>query len=301
MSKWLYTSLIALLFFGFAQAQELEVNVSVNTPALQMADPKVFQDLKVAIQAFMNNQKWTNDTYEQEERIQVSLALTVKQEFSANSFGGELAIQAVRPVYGSSYGTPLISHLDGDVTFTYDQFQPLEFSENNFNDNLSSILSFYAYIIVGLDNDSFSPFGGDNAFQSAQDVLNAIPQSVTASNKGWRSLDGNRNRYWIIENILSPRVRDFRQAYYDYHRQALDIMHEDVNGGRVLMLKAIEDVGQVNQAYPNSMIVQMFTNAKSNEIVEIFKQGTPTEKSRIVQSMSRIDAANASKYRAIRG
>ncbi|MBK7406639.1 MAG: DUF4835 family protein [Saprospirales bacterium] len=278
MNKWLFTSLIGLLFWGSLQAQELEVNVTVNTPTLQLADPRVFQDLKAAIQAFMNNQKWTNDTYQSEERIKVSLVLTVSQEFSANSFGGELAIQAVRPVYGSTYETPLLSHLDRDVTFTYEQFQPLEYSQNNFNDNLSSILAFYAYVIIGLDYDSFVPFGGENYFQTAQDVLNAVPQSVTASNKGWRSIDGNRTRYWIIENLLSPRVRNFRQAYYDYHRQALDIMHKDIISGRILMVQAIEDVVQVNQTYPNAMIVQMFTNAKSNEILEVFKQGTATKK-----------------------
>jgi hypothetical protein len=294
--------LLTALFLTLAlPAQELDVTVTVNTPTLQMADPRVFQELRSAIQAFMNNQKWTNESYLPEERIKVSLVLTVSQEFSAVSFGGEMAIQAVRPVYGSSYETPLMSHLDRDVTFTYEQFQPLEFSETTFNDNLSSILSFYAFVIIGLDHDSFAPFGGEPYYQKAQDVLNTIPQSVTATNKGWRSIDGNRNRYWIIENILSPRVRDFRQAYYDYHRQALDIMHQDVTAGRVIMLQAIEDIAQVNQTYPNAMIIQMFTNAKSNEIVEIYKQGTPAEKNRIVQSMSRIDASNASKYRAIRG
>lgn len=301
MMKSLFACLIGLLLSASLTAQELDVSVTVNTPTLQMADPRVFQELRNAIESFMNNQKWTNDVYLPQERIKVSLLLTVSQEFSANSFGGELAIQAVRPVYGSTYETPLISHLDRDITFTYEQFQPLIFSEASFNDNLSSILAFYALIIMGLDGDSFSPFGGETYFQKTQDLVNAIPQNVTANNKGWRSIDGNRNRYWILENILSPRVRNFRQAFYDYHRQSLDIMHRDADGGRVLMMQAIEDIAQVNQTYPNSMIVQMFTNAKSNEIVEIFKMGTPTEKNRIVQNMSRIDGANASKYRAIRG
>ncbi len=282
-------------------AQELDVTVTINTPTLQLADPKVFQDLKSTVQAFMNNQKWTNESYESHERIKVSLVLNILKEFSATSFGGELAIQAVRPVYGSNYETPLISYLDRDVTFGYEQYQPLEFSENNFNDNLSSILSFYAYIIIGLDYDSFSPFGGETYFQFAQDILNAVPQSVTATNKGWRSIDGNRNRYWIIENLLSPRVRNLRQAYYDYHRQALDVMHQDPATGRIIMAQAIEDIAGVNQTYPNAMMIQLFVNAKSNEIIEIYKQGTSAEINRVVQSMSRIDGANASKYRAIRG
>lgn len=300
MAKCLFTAFLGLMLGLTLHAQELEVTVKVNTPTIQMADPRVFQDLQAAIQGFMNNQKWTNETYQPEERIKVTLLLNITQEFSASSFGGDLNIQAVRPVYGSTYETPLISHLDKDVTFTYEQFQPLEFSENNFNDNISSILSFYAYVIIGLDYDSFSPFGGEPYFQIAQDVLNAVPQAVTANNKGWRSIDGNRNRYWIVENLLSPRVRNLRQAYYDYHRQALDLMSSDVVSGRALMLEAIEAVAQVNQTYPNAMAVQMFTNAKSNEIVEIYKQGTPTEKNRIVQSMTRIDGSNASKYRAIR-
>lgn len=300
MAKCVFTAFLSFFLVASLQAQELEVNVKVNPVTVQLADPKVFQDLQAAIQGFMNNQQWTNENYQPEERIKVLLTLSIKQEFSASSFGGELSIQAVRPVYGSTYETPLISHLDKDVTFTYEQFQPLEFSENNYNDNLSSILSFYAYIIIGLDYDSFVPYGGESYFQRAQDVLNAVPQSVSANNKGWRSIDGNRNRYWIMENILSPRVKNFRQAFYDYHRQALDLMSSDVNIGRALMLEAIEAVTQVNQTYPNAMIVQMFTNAKSDEIVEIYKQGTPTEKNRIVQSMSRIDGSNASKYRAIR-
>lgn len=300
MAKCLFSAILTLALAASLQAQELEVTVKVNTPTIQLADPRVFQDMQSAIQAFMNNQKWTDEAYQPEERIKVTLLLNITQEFSATSFGGDLNIQAVRPVYGSSYETPLISHNDKDITFTYEQFQPLQFSENNFNDNLSSILAFYAYIIIGLDYDSFVPFGGEPYFQEAQDVLNAVPQSVTANNKGWRSIDGNRNRYWIIENILSPRVRNLRQAYYDYHRHSLDIMATDVNSGRVFMLEAIEAVAQVNQTYPNAMVVQMFTNAKSAEIIEVFKQGTPTEKTRVVQSMSRIDGANASKYRAIR-
>ena len=282
-------------------AQELEVTVTVNTPTLQLTDPKVFQDLESNIQRFMNNQRWTNDEYAQEERIKVDISLTVGEEFSSTSFGADLAIQALRPVYGSDYSTRLISHLDRDVTFSYEQFQPLEYSQNSFNDNLSSILSFYAYIILGLDNDSFSPFGGEPHFQTAQDIINSIPSSVTANNPGWRSLDGNRNRYWIIENLLSPRVRDYRQAMYDYHRQGLDIMHSDVTGGRTIMLNSLEALRGVNQSYPNSMIIQMFANAKGNEVIEIYKNGTSTEKTKVVQIMSKMDAANTSKYNAIRG
>lgn len=284
-----------------AFSQELEVTVTVNTPILQTADPRVFQDLRNTVQSFMNNQKWTGDAYQQDERIRVTVSINITQEFSATSFGGELLIQAVRPVYGSGYETPLISHLDKDLTFAYEQFQPLEYSENSFNDNLSSILSFYAYIILGLDYDSFSPFGGDLYYQTAQDIVNNIPSAVSANNPGWRSLEGNRNRYWIAENLLSPRVRPFRQALYDYHLHGLDLMHRDANAGRAILLQALEECGKVNIAYPNSMIVQMFMNAKSTELIEIFKGAPLAEKNRVVPLLTKLDGANASKYRGIKG
>jgi hypothetical protein len=152
-----------------------------------------------------------------------------------------------------------------------------------------------------LDYDSFSPFGGEAYFQKASDILNNIPTPVSASNPGWRSIEGNRNRYWIIENLLSPRVRPYRQAMYDYHRQALDVMASDANAGRAIMVNAIEKISQVNQTYPNAMIIQMFANAKSNEIVSIFLGAPMTERNKVIQVMSKIDPTNSSKYRTIRG
>lgn len=283
-----------------AQAQELNASVSVNTPTLSLTDPKVFETLEASISQFLNNQVWTDDEYKPEERIKVSITLTIAEEYSANTFKADLAIQAVRPVYGSSYETALLSHIDREVTFTYEQFQPLEYARNGYKDNLSQILSYYAYIAIGMDYDSFSPFGGQPYFQTAQEILNNVPSNVQSSNPGWRSIDGNRNRYWIIENILSPRVRPYRQAMYDYHRQALDIMAEDVEAGRRIMLQALEELNGVNQVYPNAMIIQMFTNAKGSEVVDIFKRGTAQEKNRVVQIMSKLDPSNAQKYREIR-
>lgn len=292
---------IPLLLAGlYLQAQELNATVRVNVQKLQTVDPQVFETLEQTLLEFLNSQKWTNDVFELEERINCNILLTIQEERSATSFKADLAIQASRPVYGTNYETALFNHIDKDVTFTYEQFQPLQFSQNVFNDNLSTVLSFYAYIILGLDYDSFSPLGGEPYFQIAQQILNSIPQSAAAANPGWRSLDGNRNRYWIIENILSPRVRPYRQAMYEYHRQALDIMAEDVNTGRGIMVNALSQISDVDQAYPNSMIVQMFVNAKSQEVVEIFKKGTRQEQDQVIQIMSKIDPTNSSRYRAIR-
>ncbi len=286
-----------LISFKALQAQEMEFIVNINTPKLQTTDPRVFETLKESMLNFLNNQKWTADVFDPKERIKCNIQMTIKDELAANTFSADFAIQAVRPVYGSSYETPILSHVDKDFSFIYEQFQPLEYTKNLFADNLTSFLSFYVYIILGMDYDSYSLYGGEPYFQTANDILNTIPPSAAQAFPGWRSLDGNRNRYWIIENLLNPRVREYRQAMYDYHRQSLDIMYENVETGRAIMLKSLETLSKVNRAYPNSMILQMFSNAKSNEIIEIFKKGTREEKSKVRSIMAKIDASNASKYR----
>lgn len=299
MKKWIF-SLALLAAAGLAGAQEFNFTVRVNVQKLQNVDPRVFQTLESTVLEFLNNQKWTDDYFENEERIEANLLITVQEEISPTSFKADIAVQAARPTFGSDYSTPLINYIDKGVTFTYEQFQPLQFSLNTFNDNLSSVLAFYAYIILGLDYDSFSPFGGETHLQRAMDIVNAVPQGAAASNPGWRSLDGNRNRYWLIENLLSPRVRPMRQAWYDYHRQGLDVAPSDIATARAVMVAALEQVRSVDQVYPNTMIVQMFSDTKSSEILEIFKRGTPQEQNTVIQIMTKIDPSNASNYRAIK-
>ena len=298
--KKLVLSLSLILFVALSLfAQELEFNVSVNTPRLQKTDPQVFKDLEVAITDFMNTRKWTEDVYEPEERIQGNIQINIKEELSQNEFSAEIQIQASRPVFGGTYQSVLLSHADKNVIFTYEQFQPLQYTQNAFNDNLTSILSFYAYTILGMDYDSFSPFGGEKYFQTANDIISTVPSSVTGKYKGWRASDGNRNRYWIIENILSARARNYRQAMYDYHRLGLDMMHTDEETAKSVLFQAIEQIGAVNKSYPNAMIIQMFANAKAAEIVEVFKEGSTQQKTKVRQIMSKMDAANANKYKAI--
>lgn len=298
--KKLILPLFFLLIAGSTFAQEFEFQITINTPKLQTTDPKVFETLSNNLKDFLNSFRWTEHDYENTERIKCDIQLTIKEELSDNTFSADLAIQAARPIYGSSEETALLSHLDKNVSFSYEQFQPIDYTQNAFQDNLSSIIAFYVHIILGMDYDSFSPFGGDKYYQTALDILNTVPQNIAGSFKGWRSLDGNRNRYWMIDNILSPSVRPFRKAMYDYHRQSLDIMHTDVITARAVMLQALEEIDRVNKSNPNLMILQMFANAKASEIVEIFKEGSSREKTRVYQIMTKIDAANAAKYRPIR-
>ncbi len=300
MRNFILSSLLFLGMIIHTDAQELNFSVKINTQRLQTVDPRVFETLEKTIFDFLNNNKFTDHFYDTKERINCNLQLTIQQELSPTRFKADLAIQASRPVFGSNYETTLLNHQDRDVTFDYEQFQPLIFSRNAYNDNLSAVLSFYAYMILGQDYDTFSPLGGDPYFKIAQDILNNIPAGAAVANPGWRSLDGSRNRYWMIENLLSPRVRPFRLAMYDYHRLGLDVMSKDVAGGRAVMMKALNEVAQVNQVYPNSMVVQMFNQTKGQELTEIFKGGTPQEKEQLISLMGRIDPANAGKYRAVR-
>jgi len=298
--KKLLLSFSLILFVSMSLfAQEFEFNVSVNTPRLQKTDPQVFKDLENAIKDFMNTRKWTEDVFDPEERIQGNIQINIKEELSQNEFSAELQIQASRPVFGGNYETVLLSHADKAIVFTYEQFQPLQYTQNAFNDNLTSILSFYAYTILGIDYDSFSPFGGEQYYQTANDIISTVPSGLTGKYKGWRSSDGNRNRYWIIESTLSPRARNYRQAMYDYHRLGLDMMHDDQETAKSILLQAIEQIGAVNKSYPNAMIIQMFANAKASEIVEVFKEGSSQQKTKVRQLMSKMDAANANKYKAI--
>ncbi len=300
IASLLFAALFLLVSSGSLHAQELLFSVKINTQRLQTVDPKVFETLEKTVYDFLNNTKFTDHVYEQGERINCNIQIIIQQEVSPTRFKADIAIQASRPVFGSNYETTMMNHQDRDVTFDYEQFQPLIFSRNAYNDNLSAVLSFYAYFILGMDYDSFSPFGGDPYYKIAQDIVNNVPQGAAVANPGWRSVDGTRNRYWMVENVLSPRVRPMRQAIYDYHRHGLDAMAKQPAAGRAIMMQALDDIAQVNQVYPNSMIVQMFNQTKGQEVTEIFKGGTPQEKDRVIGVLTRIDPTNAGRYRNIR-
>lgn len=296
-----FVAFLALLLSLSAtvSAQELNFTVKINTQKLQTVDPKVFETLEASLNDFLNNQKWTNDIFEPTERIECNVLLTIQEENGPTSFGADLAIQSSRPIYGTDQKTPVFNHLDTDVNFTYEQYQPLQFSRSRYQDNLTSVLAYYVYIVLGMDYDTFSPLGGEPWFQTAQDIYNNLPSNVANGDDGWKSTS-RRNRYWLVENILSPRVRPLRRALYSYHRQGLDLMHQDVVAGRNGMSEAIGDLLKTDQAYPNSMIVQTFVNAKSNEIVEIFKGASQPEQAFVIQTMTSIDPSNAQRYRSIR-
>lgn len=280
-------------------SQEMKFSVRINAQKVQTADQAIFETLAQTMTEFLNNQKWTDDIFGDTERINCNLLLTIQEE-SGTGFKADLAIQSSRPVFKSSYESPLLNHIDRDVTFIYQQYDPLQFSRNSFTNNLSAVLSFYVYVILGLDYDSYSPRGGENFFQIAQEILNNIPQGAAESNPGWRSMENTRNRYWLIENLLSPRIRVFRESVYNYHRQGLDVMSSDPVKGRTAIKNSLEAIAGVTKAYPNAMIIQMFANAKGEEISEIFKPAPSEEKVQIGQLLSVIDPSNVNRYRTLK-
>jgi len=296
MQKILFT-FVLISAMTTMYAQELRVDVTVNTPKNQTADPQLYSTLELGLEEFMNNTKWTDDTYQENERIEVNMQINITEEVSATQFNAELFIQAIRPVYGSRQNTALLEHADKEFSFAYTQFQPLEFNRNTFTSNLTSFMAFYAYMIIGLDYDSFELEGGTPYFQIAQEVVNAVPNGAA---KGWSSLDGQRNRYWMIESTLSPRAGDYRSAIYEYHRMGLDLMASQPDVARQNISGAIQKISAFSKSYLNAMSIQMFTNAKRDEIVDIYT-GAPTNEKRPIHSvMVRIDPANASKYTKIR-
>lgn len=297
-------SLLTFFFISctlLVSAQEFNAQVKINTPKLQTADPAVFKTLEKALIQLVNETAWTDDQYEQHERINANITLNITKENSATSFDATMLIQASRPVFNTNQETQLLAMQDQYISFTYEQFQPMEFVANTFTNNMTSIIAFYCYTILGMDYDSFSPNGGSQYFQKAQDIFSNIPPNIINADDGWNSVKGNnRNRYWLLENILSPRVAPMRSAFYDYHLRGLDRMSDDIEGARNSIANAIAKVAQVNNAYPNSMIVQLFGIAKGNEILEIFVKAEPATRRKVYQAMIKIDATNASKYDPLR-
>jgi Domain of unknown function (DUF4835) len=297
MKKNILISILSFLSIYEGISQEFNFNVTVNTPNIQSVDPKVFKSLELQIREFMNNTKWTDDIFEPQERIKGNIQLTIKKENSNSNFDAEIQIQALRPVYGSTYETPIFTHLDNQFTFSYEQLQPLNYTKNNFNDNLTGVLAFYANFILALDYDTYSLFGGDNYFQVAQDIVNLAPQGES----GWSNRDpqSRGNRFWFVENILSPRGKPYRQTMYNYHRQGLDLMSSNLQKGRLNMVVSLDDIDKVNATYPNCFILRAFANTKWSELIEIFKKATPDQKVKLTQVMQRVDPANSSKLREL--
>lgn len=293
-----------IFFFAFfictaVQAQELNCQITINTDQIQgTTEKQIFEQLKKSIFEFMNNTKWTNDVFTTQERIDCSILIVIQQKVSADDYQATIQVQSRRPVYKSSYYTPIFNYEDDNFLFQYQQFTTLEFNQTTFQNNLTSVLAFYAYVMLAVDYDSYSQLGGTVYWQKAQTILNNA-QSAPAEFKGWRSNEGNKNRYWLIENTLQPVFQGIRDCLYQYSINGLDIMAEKTEEGRANIMKALEILKPVYASRPASFNMQLFFNAKRDELINIFKGATPEEKTKITDLLMQIDPANTTKYMKI--
>lgn len=296
--------LTTLVFF--ARGQEIQARLTVITSKVStQVDKKVFQTLQTALTNFLNNRKWTNDVFQTTEKIQCNFLLTIEQDLGNNVYKGKLTVQAARPIYNTSYDSPIMNFLDDNITFRYVEFQPIEFNENRVqgNDplaaNITAVLAFYVNMILGLDYDSFALRGGDLYFQKAWNIVNNAPESGSQIG-GWKSFESLRNRYWLAENFNNNRFALLHDAIYAYYRSGMDIFFENEDAGRTAILNALNFLNSINAENPNSMFIQFFFQGKSNELVKVFSKGTPDIKERAKELLTRLDITNTSAYKELK-
>jgi hypothetical protein len=294
-------SIISLFFYSISiHSQELNCNIQLITQQIQGTNKQVFETMQGAIYEFMNSTPWTTHVFDVDERIECNMLFNLQEQIGDDEFRGTLQIQVRRPVYNSSFNTVLFNYIDNDLNFKYVEYQPLQFNENSHISNLTSILAFYAYIILGLDYDSFSYEGGTEFFQKAEKIVN---NAQNAAQKGWKSIESpsRKNRYWLINNILNEDFSPAREFIYRYHRVGLDRMYEKLNEARAEIAEDLKLLQQVHRNKPDPFMhfLQVIYDAKSDELVNIFKESFPEEKSRIFAILNEIDPANTNKYEAI--
>ncbi|KIC91979.1 DUF4835 family protein [Flavihumibacter solisilvae] len=283
-------------------AQELQAKVVVmSNQVSSKVDRKVFTTLQNALNNFLNNRKWTREVYQPNEKIVCNFLINISEALDGNIYNATLTVQAARPVYNTSYVSPLINFIDESLIFRYVEFQQLEFNENRVTgtdplvSNLTAVLAYYVNIILGLDGDSFALRGGDPYFVRAQNIVNNSPNSRDIL--GWNAFDGQRNRYWLMENLTSSRYTLVHDAYYGYFRLGLDQFYEKEAEARKAVITALQQLNTINGELPNSMILPFFFQGRTAELSRMFKKSAPDEKSMALDLLSRLDISNANTYK----
>lgn len=289
--------LIPVFLFAFTglSAQELNCNLQINSDKIQGSNKAVFSTLQKAATEFMNNRRWTELSYEKEERIECNINIILSSA-EGESYTGEIVVQSRRPVFNSSYTTNLLNYRDVNFKFTYREFDPLEFNINSLNSNLTAVLAYYAYLIIGYDMDSFSRLGGTPYFQSAESI---VTQAQSTDWSGWKAFENDRNRYALINNIMDEAFKKYREYFYVYHRLGLDEMSVNSTNGRTRIAEGIDVLRDAYRARPNAIVVSTFLETKSDELINIFKQGTTEEKQKVVDVLTAINPAQTNRYEQI--
>jgi hypothetical protein len=288
----IFMAMLPLLVEG----QELKCSVSINASQIQTSDASIFTDLENSIEQFMNGRKWTNDTYKTHEKIVCNFLITITKMPAIGNFTASVQVQSARPIFDSNYTSLLFNFADREWDFDYVESMPLEYSDNTFTSNLTSMLAFYAYVIIGLDYDSFSELGGTPYFQKALQVVNNAQQSNLP---GWQAIGSNRNRYWVVENLNNPQMTELRKVIYQYHRLGLDTFQANPDQSRQIILNGLKEIKKVRDVNPNAILLVSFFDAKGKELANIFSDGNIQVRRQAYDIITAIDPSNRSSYEKI--
>ena len=294
--KNLFLPFLFSIFTVLVDAQELLCTVRINSSQVQTSDRKVFQTMQTEIYEFINNRKWTSTNIQSEERIECTILINISRKVSNDEFEGSIQIQSTRPIYGTSYKSTLFNYLDNNFRFKYLEYQPLDFSETTHISNLTSVLAFYVNIIFGLDFASFSEEGGNEYFTIAERIVNNAQNS---SEKGWKAFESDRNRYWLVHDLMDQRYSDFHMSMYRYHRLGLDKLGEEPEDARFEITGALEALKSIYRENSSAFILKLFFDAKADEIVNIYSESFPNEQARIIKTLVEINPSNSTKYQLI--
>jgi hypothetical protein len=291
---------VLVLIPGIIFSQELNCNVQVSAQKVQGSNRTVFENMQRDIYEFMNNTVWTNHVYSYAERIDCNILININDQISADEFNGTIQIQLRRPVFNTTYNSTVLNFIDNSFRFRYVEFQPLEFDPSTHRSSLVSVLAYYTYIILGFDYDSFSPKGGTEYFRMAEKI---VTNAQNAPESGWKPYDGsrNRNRYWLVKNLLDDEYSEARQFIYEYNINGLDRMESRTSEARTSMVESLRLIQEVYRRKPDPFmyLIQIIVDARSDELINIFSESFPEEKSRVVQILTEIDPANKTKYEKI--
>lgn len=277
-------------------AQIMDCRFVVNADFVNQTNQQVFETLEQSLNEFINAKAWTDSNVENKEKVRCSMILNLTG-FSGARFEGTLQVQVERPVYLTDYYTPVFNFLDKDIVFTYQEYQPLFYNPATYESNLVSLISFYVFVALGLEADSFALNGGTVYLEQAQQILTLAQQN---SAKGWNQADGNRNRFWLIDTLLSNTFREYRTIQYEYHRNGLDLMSEDVLAGKKGIMSSLEKFNGLFSRRPNALLIQTFFDAKSDEIVDLFSDGPPVDFAKTQQTLNKVAPFFGPKWKRIK-
>ena len=290
------TLFLVILSTSLVTAQEILCNVRVNSSQVQTSDRKVFQTMQTEIYEFINNKIWTGVKVDNEERIECNIMINIVNKISNDEYEGSIQIQSTRPIFGTSYKSTMFNYLDNDFRFKYLEYQSLEFSDATHMSNLTSVLAFYINIILGLDFASFSEEGGNQYFNIAQRIVN---NAQNAPEKGWKAFESNKNRYWLVHDLMDQRYSEFQTVLYRYHRQGLDNLADEPEDARFEITESLESLKNIYRQNPTTFILKLFFDAKKDEIINIYSESFPNEQARVIKTLVEIDPSNSTRYQTI--